>query len=70
LTAFDPIGRPLDEVLSKLAQQGRFPLIVETRSPLSSQAHDAERSARVIAQRKDALVVAYFDMRSPEADSA
>jgi len=70
LIAYDPIGRPLDEVLSKLAQQGQHPEIVQTRSPLASQARDAHRSARVIAQRKDALVVAYFDTRSPEADHA
>lgn len=70
MTAFDPIGRPLDEVLSQLAQQGRHPLIVQTRSPLSPQAQDARRIARVIAQRKDMLVVAFFDMRSPEEDHA
>ena len=70
MTAFDHIGRPLNEVLKRMAQQGRHPLIVKTRSPLLSQAQDALRIVCVIAQRKDALVVAYFDMRSPEEDHA
>jgi len=70
LTDFDPIGRPLDEVLSQMAQQGRYPTIIETRSPIACQAQDAKRSARVIARRKDVLVVAYFDMHAPEEDHA
>lgn len=70
MTDFDPIGHPLDEVLSQMAQQDRYPTIIETRSPIACQAQDAKRSARVIARRKDVLVVAYFDMHAPEEDHA
>ncbi len=67
---YDPIGRPLDEVMIQMARQGRIPAIVETRSPIVSPAQDTNRSARVIALRKDALVVAFFDMRAPEEGHA
>ena len=66
MSDYDPVGRPLDEALNCLARQGQHPMVVQTFSPLASQAPQANRCPRVIARRTDALVVAWFDIRLPE----
>ena len=65
MSDYDPIGQPLDDVLNELARQGRHLKVVETRSPIVSQAQGVNRSPRVIAMRAGALVVAWFDMCPP-----